>query len=364
MNENSKSPTHIKLPEFSQSPPVITVSSPSHTMLIEQPKSSPSVTLHYKPNNPKVGVIKPKQVPCISLSLPQRRSTDSEEIRYSDDSIIPYNSEGSPGYQVPNSPGYQLHSPPNYFNPSPPGQLYNTNYQPATSRDSQNSFQLIQRHSPNYELGSNQSQPYARHSPNYAEGVPSYSGDMTNSSSYLNNYTKFLHCTSEYDNTAVPAINNLSPNFDAQTAPAPSLPYTSSATSCGVSPQSCIGASTDCQSMFERSQAQIPSACTNVMQTPLLNYPTTTEYSFAPQQTLPYSASSTFPPHLKSNDFSESNAVIGQSYFQPPPVMLNDNSSLRTSMPLGTDFQNHVSEGLSGSSSSGNWSPSNIQINS
>ncbi|KAL1453037.1 hypothetical protein WDU94_007213 [Cyamophila willieti] len=352
----------LKNPEFSQSPPLYAMNSPSNAMLIEQPKSSPSVTLHYKPNNPKVGVIKPKQNASIPNSEPDmsRKSTDSEEIKYDDDTLIQYNSEGSPGYQVPNSPTYQLHSPPNYFNQSPPsGHLTATNeyhptFQPQPVGESHNSFQLIQRHSPNYE-------PYIRYSPTTSSDIveSSYTSDSSKSSStFLNNYTKFLHCTSEYDAASVP-VNNVISNFESQ--PATSLPFTSLATSTTISPPTCISSSIDVD--FQRRQDPMTSACTS------FNFPNTLGYSFAPATQQPFpSSTSSFPSSMRSShDFSDSNDVLGQSYFQPPPVLPNDTSTIRTSMAISTDFQSPdsmLTQCSGGSNASNSWCSSNIKINS
>ncbi|KAI5728166.1 hypothetical protein M8J77_012378 [Diaphorina citri] len=354
-NENSES-SHLKLSEYSQSPPLL-IASPTNSVLNEQPRASPSVTLHYKPNNPKVGVLKPKGKSFTPVTEANRRSTEDEIIN---DTIIQYNNEGSPGYQVPNSPNYQLHSPTNYINQPSPGNLSANEYQyQPTSTSGSNSFQHIQRHSPNYEISPNYSQ-FSRYSPNYSD-VQTFPSAVANSSStFLSNYTKFLN-TAELDGPTIP-VNNVSPNFESQGVSNGPYPLTTS--SCPSSSSNVLATR---EPMFSKKQdltsletygmPPVMPPSTNMTQ---FNSSCTSAYSFtSPNESYP-----SFSTALRSpNDFSDSADVVGQSYFQPPPVLMND-SSLRTSMAISTDFQNNLSDGLMASSGSGNWCSSNIQINS
>lgn len=338
LNENSESPNQ------SQSPPQSILGSPSNPILIEQPKASPSVTLHYKPNNPKVGVIKPKPNTFIPNSEADilRRSSDSEEIlRYPDDTVIPYSNEGSPGYQMTKSPSYHMHSPPNYFNPSPPGHSGHSptvNYPPpAPTKDVQNGFQPIQRHSPNYETGSTYPQQYARYSPsNYSESFHSnFSSDTPSSgSTFLNNYTKFLSCTSEFD--SVPPTSSSSPTYESQVVSSGPIPSSAPLSSSCSQP---IPNQTFLTKKFE----SIPSDFASINAP---NFPSSSVYSSSDNQ----QSTSMFPSSSTAlsipNDFSNSNDVLGQSYFQPPPVLLSDSSRHSTSMCLPPEYHSNLQDGL------------------
>ncbi|XP_008487960.1 DNA-directed RNA polymerase II subunit RPB1-like [Diaphorina citri] len=280
-NENSES-SHLKLSEYSQSPPLL-IASPTNSVLNEQPRASPSVTLHYKPNNPKVGVLKPKGKSFTPVTEANRRSTEDEIIN---DTIIQYNNEGSPGYQVPNSPNYQLHSPTNYINQPSPGSLSANEYQyQPTSTSGSNSFQHIQRHSPNYEISPNYTQ-FSRYSPNYSDVQTS--AVANSSSTFLSNYTKFLN-TAELDGPTIP-VNNMSPNFESQGVS--NGPYPLAPSSC---PSSSSNVLVTGEPMFSKKHDLISSdpygmppvmpPSTNMTQ---FNSPCTSAYSFtSPNESYP-----------------------------------------------------------------------------